>query len=424
MHKSLFPTAEEVTYLDTAAEGLPAPHYAEAFSEYCLAKGRGTPGRAELHAVEAATLALAGRLLGTERTNVAFLSCASEALNLLALSFDWRPGDRAIISDLEFPSNVLPWVRLKEMGVDIVVVPSRQGALREADIIEQITPKTRLVSLSLVSYKTGAYVAGVPRIAAASHKVGAAMSLDVTQALGRCPVCLEGVDYLMSSSFKWLLGPHGLGIVYVAPSFRQQFKPASVGWYSVKDLFSPTRFTSYDLKDGAACLSAGMPNFPSIYVLRRALEFLLQVGVERIFEELKPVVARLRQGLADLGLQLLTPPDRDLASGIVAFAHPQAKEIGAKLARERVIAWAGDGRVRASVHLYNDLADVERYLTILASILQRGSTREKASADTGRSSLETSFEIPANASPLPRSRPEDRNARHKNPSNPSSNKEY
>ena len=113
-----------------------------------------------------------------------------------------------------------------------------------------------------------------------------------------------------------------------------------------------------------------MPNFPSIYVLRRAIDFLLQVGVERIFQELKPVVARLRQGLTDLGLQLLTPPDADLASGIVSFAHPQAEEIGEKLARERVIVWAGDGRVRASVHLYNDLADVERYLTILASTLQ------------------------------------------------------
>ena len=152
-------------------------------------------------------MALAGRLLGTERANVAFLSCASEALNLLALSFDWRPGDRAIISDLEFPSNVLPWIRLQKMGVDIVVVPSRQGALRAEDVIEHITPKTRLVSLSLVSYKTGAYVAGVPRIATASHSVGAALSLDATQALGRCPVSLEGVDYLMSSSFKWLLGP-------------------------------------------------------------------------------------------------------------------------------------------------------------------------------------------------------------------------
>ncbi len=369
VHKNLFPTAQQVTYLDTAAEGLPLPQCEGAFSQYCRAKARGTPGRQELHAVEAETLGLAARLLGTEAANMAFLGCASDALNLLALSLDWSPDDRVIISDLEFPSNVLPWVRLKQMGVDVVVVPGSHGALRGEDVIERITPKTRLVSLSLVSYKTGAYLPCVQKIAAEARKVGAVMSIDATQALGRCPVSLEGVDYLMSSSFKWLLGPHGLGIVYITPEFRLRFKPASVGWYSVKGLFSPNRFESYDLKDGAACLAAGMPNFPSIYGLRQALEFLLQVGVNRVDQELKPVVERLRQGLGELGVELLTPTGAEFASGIVAFAHPQAKEIGATLEREGVIVWAGDGRVRASVHLYNDMSDVNRYLKALAPIL-------------------------------------------------------
>jgi len=370
MYKDLFPTARQMTYLDTAAEGLPLPQGEEAFAQYVSAKARGTPGRRELHAVEAETRAWAGRLLGTDGANVAFLGCASDALNLLALSFDWRAGDRAIISDLEFPSNVLPWVRLRATGVEVVVVPGRNGALREEDVLEQITPRTRLVSLSLVSYKTGAYLTCVPQIAARAHAVGAAISVDATQALGRCPVSLEGVDYLMSSSFKWLLGPHGLGIVYIAPEFRKQFKPASVGWYSVKDLFSRNRFTGYELKDGAACLGAGMPNFPSIYVLRRAIEFLLQVGVERIQRELKPVVERLREGLAELGLELLTPSGAGLASGIVAFVHPRAAEIGAQLEQNGVIVWAGDGRVRASVHLYNDMSDVARYLNVLAAMLR------------------------------------------------------
>ena len=369
MHKNLFPTAQQMTYLDTAAEGLPLPQSEGAFSQYCRAKARGTPGRREFHAVEAETLGLVARLLGTDAANVAFLGCASDALNLLALSLDWSPDDRLIISDLEFPSNVLPWVRLKQMGVDVVVVPGSHGALREEDVIERITPKTRLVSLSLVSYKTGAYLPCVQKIVAEAHKVGAVMSIDATQALGRCPVSLEGVDYLMSSSFKWLLGAHGLGIVYVAPGFRKQFKPASVGWYSVKDLFSPNRFESYGLKEGAACLTAGMPNFPSIYVLRQAVEFLLQVGVDRLNQELKPVVERLRLGLSEQGVELLTPAGAEFASGIVAFAHPEANEIGAKLEREGVIVWAGDGRVRASLHLYNDMSDVDRYLKALAPIL-------------------------------------------------------
>ncbi|MGH9401582.1 MAG: aminotransferase class V-fold PLP-dependent enzyme [Terriglobia bacterium] len=371
MYKDYFRRAAEVTYLDTAAEGLPLLEIEQSFAEYCRAKARGTPGREELHAIEAETLCLVARLLGTEPANIAFLASASDALSLLGLSINWKPGDQVIISDLEFPSNVLPWLRLKREGVEVFVIPSRGGALRCEQVIERITAKTRLISLSLVSYRTGAYLPGIETIGVEAKRVGAIVSVDATQALGRCPLSLAGVDYLMSSSFKWLLGPHGLGIVYIAPEFRRRFNPANVGWYSVEDLFSENRFTSYELKDGAACLSIGMPNFPSIYALRRGIEFLLQVGVERIDLELSPIVERLREGLSNLGLDLLTPADTEFASGIVSFTHPKAAELGAALDKEGVIVWAGDGRVRASLHLYNDTSDVDRCLQTLTSILKR-----------------------------------------------------
>lgn len=371
MYRNHFPRAQEVAYLDTAAEGLLLPQSEDAFSRYYRAKARGTPGRKELHAVEAEVVRLVARLLGTDPANVTLLASASDALNLLALSLDWTSGDQVVISDLEFPSNVFPWLRLRQMGIEVIVVPSRAGALHEDDVLARMTARTRLVSLSLVSYKTGAYLPSIGKIADKAHQQGAIISIDATQALGRCAVRLDEVDYLMSSSFKWLLGPHGLGIVYLSPELRSQLRPASVGWYSVKTLFSPERFTSYELKEGAASLSVGMPNFPSIYALRPGIEFLLQVGVERIERELKPVVARLRLGLCELGVRLLTPGDAEYASGIVAFEHAKAADIGAALEREGVIVWAGDGRVRASVHLYNDMADVDRYLETLKSILRR-----------------------------------------------------
>ena len=286
MYKSLFPRAQELVYLDTAAEGLPLPAVEKGFTQYYRAKAQGTPGRREFHAVEAEVQELVGRLLGTDAANVAFLPSASDALSLLALSIDWKPGDQVIISDLEFPSNVLPWLRLKQEGLDVVVIPATDGALRCEQVIEHITDRTRLISLSAVSYKTGAYLPGIAEIGARAKQVNAVVSVDATQALGRCPLSLEGVDYLVSSSFKWLLSPHGLGIVYIAPEFRERFKPANVGWYSVRDVFSKTRFQTYQLKDGAAGLSVGMPNFPSIYALRYGIEFLLQVGTERIYQEL------------------------------------------------------------------------------------------------------------------------------------------
>lgn len=369
--KTLFPRAMEVAYLDSAAEGLPAPGSNEAFLRYCQNKEQGTPGRRFFHQAEAEALEMVAQLLGTDKSNVAFVSSASEALYILASSLEWKSGDEVIISDVEFPSNIIPWLSLKARGVRVIVVPAKNGAITWATVAEYISSRTRLVSLSLVSYKTGAYLTGLPRLSSEVKRVGAYLCLDATQALGRCPVSLDGVDYLMASSFKWLMGPHGLGLVYLSPELREHFRPVSLGWYSVLNPFATDRFERYSLKGGASCLSAGMPNFPSLYALREALRFLLSVKVEAIYEELRPLVERLRSGFQHLGCDMLTPSDQGKASGIVAFRHAQSEAIGLALERESIVVWGGDGRVRTSVHLYNDREDIERCLTALASILSR-----------------------------------------------------
>ena len=364
--KERFERATQVAYLDTAAEGLPVPACQDGFLEYCRAKMRGTPGRREFHAVEAETIGLAAELLGTNPANVALVSSASAAINILATSIHWKPRDQVIVSDLEFPSNILPWLRLKHSGVEIVVVKSDGGALRWDDFANVISPRTRLVSLSLVSYKTGAYLPFIPKLSAAARQMGATLAVDATQALGRCPVSLEGVDYLFSSTFKWLLGPHGLGIVYVDPDFRKKLNPAGVGWYSVKDAFSAVRSETYDLKDGRL-LIAGHAELPIHIRSSSEPSLSLQVGVAGIHRELKPLVEQLRQGLAALGLDMLTPSEAEYASGIVSFSHPKAEQIGASLEDKGIVVWSGDGRVRASVHLYNDLSDIQKYLQLLES---------------------------------------------------------
>jgi cysteine desulfurase/selenocysteine lyase len=367
--KTLFPRAVEVAYLDSAAEGLPAPGSAEAFLRYCRDKGQGTPGRRFLHQAEAETLEMAAQLLNTKKDNVAFVSSASDAINILASSLEWNPGDEVIISDIEFPSNIIPWLPLKTRGVRVIVVPAENGAITLETVARYISPRTRLVSLSLVSYKTGAYLAGVPALSSELKHVGAYLCIDATQALGRCPVSLEGVDYIMARSFKWLMGPHGLGLVYLSPELREQLRPTSLGWYSVENPFAPDPSQGYSLKAGAACLSAGMPNFPSLYALRESLNFLLGLGVEAIYEKLRPLVERLRFGFQQLGCDMLTLGDPRKASGIVAFRHAQSEAIGLALKQEGIVVWGGDGRVRASVHLYNDLEDIERCLSAMASIL-------------------------------------------------------
>jgi selenocysteine lyase/cysteine desulfurase len=369
MYRHRFDTVQRYVYLDTAAEGLLLPEWGEALGEYYRAKVLGSPSDNKFYRIEAETVELSARLLGTKPDRVVLLSSSSAAIAALAISLDWKPADQVIISDLDFPSGVVPWLHLRKVGVDVIVVRSEAGALRWEQFAEVISPRTRLISLSLVSYKTGTCLPFIPKLAAEAHRVGAAVCIDATQALGRCPVSLEGVDYLMASTYKWLLGPHGLSIVYVSPELRRKLDPAGIGWWSVEDIFTEHRFERYELKRSAACLSPGMPNFLPMYLLRRSLAFILDADVQKIDAELKPVVARLRQGLVDRGLAVLTPAAPEYASGIVSFQHAKARQIGTLLQERDVIVWADDGRVRSSVHLYNDVTDVERYLEILESVL-------------------------------------------------------
>src|SRR4051794_27415188 len=206
--RQLFPRALQGAYLDTAAEGLPAPGVKEAVSEYLREKCSGTPGRNRHFEMEQEARESAGKLLGARVEDIAFLPTASDSLDILAASLPWKPGDRVVTTDLEFPSNVLPWLALRERGVEVEVVRTHGGTLRLDDLIAAIDERTRLVTISQVSYKTGAWFPHTAQLAEAAHVAGALLCVDATQALGRCPVILDGVDYLTASTFKWLLGLH------------------------------------------------------------------------------------------------------------------------------------------------------------------------------------------------------------------------
>ena len=383
--RHFFTTAIEGGYLDTAAEGLPAPGMEAAMGEYLREKRRGTPGRKKHFAKEEEARELAAQMLGAGSSEVAFAPTTSDALNLLAASLPFERGDEVVITDLEFPSNVLPWLALERRGVRTIVIPSRSGVVELSDLTNALSDRTRLVSISLVSYKSGAYFRHTRELGERVHRHGGVLCVDATQALGRCPVPLDEVDYLMASSFKWLLGPHGLAIVYLSPSFRHRFELAGVGWYSVNDVFAPNRFEGYSLKPGAACISAGMPNFSALYGMCESLRFLLPLNSASEQARVNRLSIGLREALSARGLKLLTPPNPSFASGIVSFEHEQATTIGEALAREGVIVWAGDGRVRASLHFYNDESDTTMYLNALDKVLPSLELLSRANVQNNKS---------------------------------------
>lgn len=368
-----FPMLGEMVYLNTAAEGIPPPVVAEAFAAYVRDKQRGMDGRIPHAATHADARCRAAALVGLDPDDVAICSCSSEAFNLAALALGLGDGDEIVVTDLDFPASVTPFLQ-QACPATVRVWRAREGRLDGADLIPLLSPRTRLVSLPLVSFYNG-FRADVPAVAAlVHHHAPALLAVDITQGLGRIPLdrgtgALAGADLVVSSTHKWLLGPHGGGIVGVPPHRAREWTVPAGGWFHIRDAFGAERFEHAESLPGAASFAVGMPNYPALYAIRAALDYVGTIGVAAIAAHAAPLVAHCHAGLRSLGVELLSPSDPAELAGILAFRHPRAADIHRLLHERGIHVMHHAGRLRVALHGYNTGADVETFLAALAGAL-------------------------------------------------------
>jgi len=364
-----FPSLEGMVYLNTAAEGIPPLEVREALLEYYRDKQLGMDGRERhFHQWEAAK-ELAAAFYGLTATEVSICSSSSEAFNLAALALQLREGDEVVINDLDFPAGATPWLQ-EACPATVRLWRSREGALHVEDLALLLGPKTRLVSTSLVSFFNG-FMVPLSRVLETVRKHSPALlAVDVTQALGRIPLDLAGVDLIVSSTHKWILASHGGGIVGVPKAREQDWTVPAGGWFHLEDAFGKNRFSRAASRPGAGSFTVGMPNFPAVYAIRAGLDYIQRVGVAEIHRAARPLVLACLDGLAKLPVELLTPRDEAGLAGILAFRHALADEIGRRLRARDIHVMCHAGRLRVSLHGYNTMRDVEAFLRELDGILR------------------------------------------------------
>jgi selenocysteine lyase/cysteine desulfurase len=324
----------------------------------------------EAHTAEyQAVKALAGRFYGLSANEIGICSCSSEAYNLAALALRLQPEDEVIINDLDFPAGSSAWLQPTSPAA-VCVWRARDRGLRIEDLIPLLSPKTRLVTVSLVSFFNGFRVNLPALVEAIRRHSNALLAVDVTQALGRIPLELAGVDLVVSSTHKWILASHGGGLVGVPDARAQDWTVPAGGWFNLEDPFGPERFATVTSKCGAASFSVGMPNYPAVYAIRAGLEYILRVGVETIDEVTRPLVLQCLEGLRRLPVELLTPNEPDGIAGILAFRHPAQEELQRQLHANNIHVMGQAGRMRVAIHGYNTAADVEHFLTVLERALR------------------------------------------------------
>jgi len=313
--------------------------------------------------------ASAAKLIGAEAADIAFIPTASHALAQLINGIDWRPGDRIVTLDHEFPNQIYRPALLEKHGVEFVETPWE----RFAEVVDE---RTRLVAISAMSYLTG-FRPPVEEIGKICRERGALFYLDGTQGCGAFDFDMAAIrpDVFAVHGYKWMLAPNGIGFMYVAPRVREWLEPAVVGWRSDRNWreVDHLRHGAPEFSDAAEKYEAGMLAHSLIFAMGASLDLFHELGMEAIERRVIELARRTRATLEELGGEFLPGPNLDSPdhSPILAakFAGRDASALSVALKSRGVLVSARHGRLRVSPHFYNDESDIARLGEELRSLL-------------------------------------------------------
>ena len=307
------------------------------------------------------------RIIGAEPSEIAFIKNTTEGLNTVANGLDWREGDNVVIADIEYPSNVYPWMNLRRRGVDIKWLRTDNGRIIPEGLRACIDRRTRIVSLSAVQFFNG-FRLDIDAVGSICREKGVLLNLDAIQYIGALDLNLADlqVDFLSAGGHKWLLGPIGTGIFYCRQGSLDRLHPSVVGYHSVD---KSEDHMDYDLtfRDGAARFEEALVNFPGIWGLKAAADTLLETGTKKIEAQILDVTKHASESLLSRGYEILSPQAEEERSGILSFRHskvsPQA--LNDRLSAAKIETAVRGGGVRLSPSFYNTIDEIDAMLDAL-----------------------------------------------------------
>ncbi len=354
-----FAIPDEVAHVCAGGETAPLRRHDAALSRYLRDKGSGMAGRVAQEAeIERARAGIA-RLWGVDTGSIGFVSNVAEGVSIVAESLEWREGDNIVIDANEYPSVVGPFLTRRHPAVAL-----RQARGTEPDRFATcVDACTRVIGVSYVSYLTGER-RDLAALRTLADKVGALLVVDFTQAAGYLPIDAAIADFAFSACYKWLLGITGVAVAYWNRARQPSWSPASAGWHS----FAPGS-RGYDspppLRDDAMRFTRGNPAHAPIYVLAEALDYLAAYDMRVVQSHVQDLTTDMLERLRSLQIPTLTPADPARHGASVCVPSASAQRIVDGMARNGVLAWNGQGRVRFSFHGYNARRDVDRTIDAL-----------------------------------------------------------
>ncbi|MCH2201497.1 MAG: aminotransferase class V-fold PLP-dependent enzyme [Fuerstiella sp.] len=361
---NLFVGLDGITHLCAGGEAPWLCVHDRAYREFSRLKSAGIAGREGIAAFATRCRQQIAELWSVSPQHIAFMPSASEGMNWLARGLDWKSEDNVVTSDVEFPSVAYAWKNCEHRQVEVRMVRQRNGIVRESDLLDAVDERTRVMAVSQVSFYSGQCL-NVPLLAEGLQKNGALLAVDATHASGVLRVPSACTDLTVSSSYKWMLGAHGVAPCYVSPRMQEQMKVTCFGWHNMDGWSSPVRRPGAAVQPMPDRMEPGNPSIISLAFLDGGLSLLLDLGMERIEHHVRDLASRLRLGLVKQGHTLLGPDQHDSLSGNTCFAVDDAAALAGRLAQNRILCWGDCGRLRVSTHVYNGSDDVDHFLNVL-----------------------------------------------------------
>jgi cysteine desulfurase/selenocysteine lyase len=296
----------------------------------------------------------------------------SFGLNLVAQALAWQRGQNVVLCDMEFPSNVYPWMRLQEQyGVEVRLVPSQDGGLTLDMLARAADTNTRLVAASAIQFFTG-HRTDLTAVGAFCKERNILFVVDAIQAAGHMPIDVQAmhIDVLASGGQKSLMGPPGQGFLYVRRDLVEQMRPTFVGPNAVDDFLHWLKYKLTPLV-GAGRFNMGTPNLSGIVGLLDSVTMLRELGLPAVDSYVTALADYAIDQLKSHGYDVITPAahgpivtfraaDTDKATDALVEALNAQKIVVVKHWDKQDIAY-----IRASLHCYNNPSDIDRLVNAL-----------------------------------------------------------
>src|SRR6516165_1406114 len=305
--RSRFRIFDRKIYLNTCSQGALSDAVEAGFGDYLASwHQEGSPWERWVKHYEAARVAFA-EFINASPEEVAVVTSVSAGINSIASALNFRERPKVVMGEFEFPTMGHVWLGQRARGADVQFVKAEDNRIRVANYEEAIDHQTLIVPLTHVCFKNG-FRSEVSAITQIAHGCGAFVMLDDYQDCGTRPVNVKAMDldFYLTGTLKYLLGPPGLAFLYVRKALISALAPSVTGWFAQANPFAynPQHF---ELSPTARRFESGTPSVPNVYGAVPGCQLLQRIGMGEIADLIKNLTQLLLRSALDMGIVAKTP---------------------------------------------------------------------------------------------------------------------